>query len=187
MDTTRFGCGNDGNIYFPNGIFLLLPFVESVLSYHRQLREQPVAMRTLLVQNLLFVLACLLTFLPTIVTRRIIFGGYFRFGSYSHLSWDWSAPHLREVLFSSDHGLFSWTPILALALLGLFFVPRASKLLALYFGLAVLAYYYVISSTPTGMGCLPSATASLFLLLQFMFSGLRRYCSASDRLLVRRD
>jgi len=136
------------NIYFPNSIFLLLPLVESLLIYYKDFKSEPSELLSLFGQNLLFILAICFTFLPTIITRRIIFGGFFRFGSYSHLSWDWSAPHWRAVLVSSDHGLFSWTPLLAFALLGLFFVPRASRRLAIYFGVAFLAFYYLISSYP---------------------------------------
>jgi hypothetical protein len=32
---------------------------------------------------------------------------------------DWSAPHLVDVLFSADHGLFAWSPIAWLGLVGL--------------------------------------------------------------------
>lgn len=32
---------------------------------------------------------------------------------------DWAAPHLADVLFSADHGLFAWSPIAWLALAGL--------------------------------------------------------------------
>ena len=111
------------DIYFPNGVFLLLPLIESLVGYAAYLKSQPQAARKLFLQNLIFVLTICFAFLPTIITRRIIFGGYFRFGSYSHLSWDWSAPHWLSLLVSSNHGLFSWTPLLALALIGLFFTP----------------------------------------------------------------
>jgi hypothetical protein len=136
------------DIYFLNCVLLLLPLIESLLGYAARLKFQPQEVQTLFLQNLLFVFTICFVFLPTVITRRIIFGGYFRFGSYSHLSWDWSAPHWRAVLFSSEHGLFIWTPLLALALLGLFFVPRASQILATYFALAVTVFYYLISSYP---------------------------------------
>jgi hypothetical protein len=136
------------DIYFPNAVFLLLPLIESLIGYAEHLKSDPQGARTLFLQNLSFVLTIFFGFLPTIITRRIIFGGYFRFGSYSHLSWDWSAPHWRSVLFSSNHGLFSWTPLLALALIGLFFTPRAARILALYFAAAVAAFYYLIASYP---------------------------------------
>jgi hypothetical protein len=136
------------DIYFLNGVLLLLPLIESLLGYAARLKLQPQEVQTLFLQNLLFVFTICFVFLPTVITRRIIFGGYFRFGSYSRLSWDWSAPHWRAVLFSSEHGLFIWTPLLTFALLGLFLVPRASKILAIYFALAVAAFYYLISSYP---------------------------------------
>jgi hypothetical protein len=134
--------------YYPNGIFLILPLIESLLGYSEHLKSQPQAAQKLFLQNLAFVLTICVAFLPTIITRRIIFGGYFSFGSYPHHSWDWSAPHWFSVLFSSNHGLFSWTPLLALALAGLFITPRAARILALYFAVAVAAFYYLISSYP---------------------------------------
>ena len=136
------------DIYFPNGVFLVLPLIESLIGYAAYLKSQPQAASKLFLQNLIFVLTICFAFLPTIITRRIIFGGYFRFGSYSHLSWDWAAPHWLSVLFSPNHGLFSWTPLLALALAGLFFTPRAARILALYFAVVVAAFYYLISSYP---------------------------------------
>jgi hypothetical protein len=136
------------NIYFPNVVFLLLPMIESLIGYAAYLKSQPQAARKLFLQNLIFVLTICSAFLPTIITRRIIFGGYFRFGSYSHLSWDWSAPHWLSVLFSPNHGLFSWTPLLALALIGLFFTPSAARILAQYFAVAAAVFYYLISSYP---------------------------------------
>ena len=33
-----------------------------------------------------------LAFVPTLITRAIILGGFFRLGSYTELSWDWTAP-----------------------------------------------------------------------------------------------
>jgi hypothetical protein len=136
------------DIYFPNGVFLFLPLIESLVGYAAYVKSQPQSARTLFLQNVFFVVTVCFAFLPTIITRRIIFGGYFRFGSYSHLSWDWSAPHWLAVLFSSNHGLFSWTPLLAVALIGLFFTPRAARILALYFAVAVAAFYYLIASYP---------------------------------------
>jgi hypothetical protein len=136
------------DIYFPNSIFLLFPLVESLVKYRQYLGLQRNMDRELFFQNLLFVVALSVAFLPTILTRRLIFGGYFRFGSYSHLDWDWSAPHWRAVLFSSDHGLLTWTPLLALALIGLLFVPAIARVLAMYFGMAFAAFYYLISCYP---------------------------------------
>ena len=141
------------DVYFLNGVSLLLPLIESILAYWNSWRAKDSrAVGLLFAGNLSFSLAALLAFLPTLITRSIIFGGFFRLGSYTVLPWDWSAPNWRLVLFSSEHGLLIWTPILALALLGLFFPPRAARFLTLYLAVAAAAFYYVISSYPYWYG-----------------------------------
>ena len=137
------------DVYFPNGVFLLLPLIESLLAYWNTWRAKDFrAAGSLFAANLSFTVAVILAFLPTLVTRSIIFGGLFRFGSYTALPWDWRAPNWRLVLFSSEHGLLSWTPILVLAILGLFFAPRGAKAVTRYLAVAAAAFYYVISSYP---------------------------------------
>ncbi len=137
------------DVYFMNGVFLLLPLIESLIAYWNFLKAKDyIASGPLLVGDICFLLAVILAFVPTLITRYIIFGGIFRFGSYTALPWDWTAPNWRSVLFSSEHGLFSWTPILALAIVGLSLAPRAGRSLALLLGLTAAGFYYVISSYP---------------------------------------
>jgi len=141
------------DVYFPNGVFLVLPLIESILAYWNSWKEKNLrAAGPLFAANIFFMVALVLAFLPTLVTRSIIFGGFFRFGSYTAAPWDWSAPYWRLVLFSSEHGLLSWTPILALAILGLFFAPRHARSVTRYLAVAAAAYYYVISSYPSWNG-----------------------------------
>jgi hypothetical protein len=137
------------DVYFINGVFLVLPLVESLIAYWNFLKARDYSASGLLLgMNSCFLVAVVLAFIPTLITRYIIFGGALRFGSYTALSWDWSAPNWRSVLFSSEHGLFSWTPILALAIAGLFLAPRAARSLALFLALVAAGFYYVISSYP---------------------------------------
>jgi hypothetical protein len=136
------------DVYFPNGVFLLLPLIESLLAYASIRTTGIRAACQLFLQNLLFLLSIIVATIPTYVTRKIIFGGYLSFGSYPHLPWDWSAPNWWSVLFSSDHGLVSWTPLLGLALFGLLFHPRQARTLTLYLASGVIAFYYLISSYP---------------------------------------
>jgi hypothetical protein len=137
------------DVYFMNGVFLVLPLVESLIVYWNFLKARNYSTAgPLLAGNICFLLAVILAFIPTLVTRYVIFGGFFRFGSYTALPWDWTAPNWRSVLFSSEHGLFSWTPILALAIAGLFLAPRAARSLALFLGFTAAGFYYVISSYP---------------------------------------
>ncbi|MBZ5527511.1 MAG: hypothetical protein LAN71_06390 [Acidobacteriia bacterium] len=137
------------NIYFPNGVFLLLPFVDSLRAYWSLLRSpDKSSFFRKFSGNLIFLAALFFAFLPTLVTRRIIFGGFFRFGTYGALAWDFHAPHWLPVLVSSDHGLLIWTPLLAFALAGLLFPMRRSKEVVAYFGLSAVAFYYVIACYP---------------------------------------
>lgn len=137
------------DVYFINGVFLVLPLIESLVAYWNFGKAGNYrAAGPLLAENICFLLAAVLAFIPTLFTRYIIFGGILRFGSYTALPWDWTAPNWRSVLFSSEHGLLSWTPILGLAVAGLFLAHRATRSLALLLALAAAGFYYVISSYP---------------------------------------
>src|SRR5260370_21824660 len=137
------------DIYFLVGVFLLLSLIESILAYWNSWRAREFrAVAPLFAANSSFTVAVVLAFLPTLVTRSIIFGGVFRFGSYTAFHWDWTAPNWRVVLFSSEHGLLTWTPILALAILGLFFAPPRAESISRYLTVATAAFYYLISTYP---------------------------------------
>jgi hypothetical protein len=136
------------DVYFPNGVFLLLPLIESLWTYSSYRTAGIRAARTLFLQNIVFLVASFAATIPTFLTRKIIFGGYLSFGSYPHLAWDWSAPHWLAVLFSADHGMLSWTPLLGFALFGLLFAPRRARTLAIYVATAAAAFYYLIASYP---------------------------------------
>ena len=86
--------------------------------------------------------------LPTFITRQIIYGSPFATGYPGISTWHWGSPAFSQVLFSSDHGMWSWTPILLLAVVGLGFLYRRDALLGAGAILTFLAYYYFISSYP---------------------------------------
>ncbi len=134
------------NVYYPNVAFLLIAVLEALSAYWRALRRPDwAAVRRLLTVHVLYGLVVVLAFLPTLVTRQIIFGSPLKFG-YAELSeWAWTAPALWRVLFSSNHGLLSWTPITGLALLGLLYVRKLDKELAQYLAVASLGFYYLIA------------------------------------------
>jgi len=137
------------DVYFVNGVFLLIPLVESLREYVRHIRFRDTAaiVRQFAI-NAMYLAVFLVMLLPTLITRKIIFGGMLRLGSYSSLAWNWHAPYWRSVLFSSDHGLLSWTPLLAFALLGLFLPFAAVRRIQGYLTLAALAFFYVIACYP---------------------------------------
>jgi hypothetical protein len=54
----------------------------------------------------------------------------------------WTAPHLIDVLFSDNHGLFTWAPMLVPALLGVLAIVRRERALALPVAIVVIASWY---------------------------------------------
>ncbi|MFY9529534.1 MAG: glycosyltransferase family 39 protein [Candidatus Acidiferrales bacterium] len=139
------------DVYYPNFVFLVLPGIESLAAYRRALRApegDASSARGISSGNILFGLAALAAFLPTIITRKTIYGSYLNFGDYRGAPWSWTAPAHWKVLFSSDHGLVSWTPILGFALLGLFLWLKSNQIIATYLIAAGFAFYYLIACYP---------------------------------------
>ena len=137
------------DVYFANGVFLVLPLIESFVDYWdawktHDFREAA----SLFTANFCFLLTVIVCFVPTLITRYIIFGGLFRFGAYSGLHWEWNAPYWHSILVSSEHGILTWTPILLLAIIGLFFPPRRAKVLTTYLSAGAAAFFYLISCYP---------------------------------------
>ena len=141
------------DVYFANGVFLVLPLIESLVHYWDAWKtEEFREAACVFAANLCYLLTVILCFTPTLITRYIIFGGFFRFGSYQHAAWDWTAPHWHSILFSTEHGLLTWTPILALAIVGLVLVPRRAKVLTSYLSAGAAAFFYLISCYPDWAG-----------------------------------
>ena len=69
-----------------------------------------------------------LMLVPQLLAWRILFGRFFTVPQGSGYL-DWSAPHLADVLFSADHGLFAWSPVAWLGLAGLLIGLRRDPLL----------------------------------------------------------
>lgn len=115
------------NVYYINITLLLLPLVESAKQYAQAWRapqrESGVFAR-LLVANLIFSVVTLVAFLPTLITRQIIYGSPFNLG-YEPSSW--THPAIWQPLLSSNHGLLPWTPIVLPAWWACFFSAATTR------------------------------------------------------------
>jgi hypothetical protein len=140
-----------GNVYYPNIILLIFPALEVFTLWRAKQRysNQPaIPIQKLVLSCCAFVFAFFAALLPTLVTRQIIYGSPFETGYPAMSTWNWTSPVLLKVLFSSDHGLFSWTPVLILAVVGLPFLIKRDALLGTGSMLTFLAFYYFIASYP---------------------------------------
>jgi len=174
------------DVYYVNIMLVSILVIESAEQYAKLLRSRPVAwpsVAQLAWRQALFGFVVLVVMIPTFVTRWIVYGGPFKTGYLSLRDFLWDSPVFLSILFSSNHGLLSWTPLILFSIAGLFLlawrVPRVggpflAGFLAFY---AFLAFYpdwagissfgnrFFSSMTPLfvlGLGFLLSRVAGLF-------------------------
>ena len=143
------------NVYYPNLMVVSILLPEAFDQYAQAFRSRPAASPTvpqLLTRHLLFGLVVCLALLPTFVSRWIVYGGPFETGYLSLRDFLWSSPVFLQVLFSSNHGLFSWTPLLAIACLGLILAARRTPRIGVPLLAASVAFYLFISFYPDWAG-----------------------------------
>jgi hypothetical protein len=166
------------DVYYPNGVVLLVPLLEGLGQYWRDWNS-PDRRRSeiprLFVRHLMYIGVFIVALLPTLVSRQIIFGGPFRTGYPTAKTWAWGSPSLWKVLFSSDHGMLSWTPILIFALIGLVLFRRLDAHFANYLIVAFLAFYAVICFYPDWDGMSSFGNRFFVSLTPFFVLGLASF------------
>jgi hypothetical protein len=146
------------NVYYPNTMVLAVLVVEAVPQYLSAFRRRAAAasdaprLSDLLVRHLFFGLVVLVCLLPTFITRYLIYGGAFESGYTPLRDWLWRSPAFLDVLFSSDHGLLVWTPILLCAIVGLILFRWREPRVGAPFLAALLAFYLFIACYPDWAG-----------------------------------
>jgi hypothetical protein len=143
------------DVYYANIALLLVPLLESLRGYWHGWRGPAhdwQTVRWLFAANLLYCFATLIAFLPTLITRQIIYGHALELGYENVGPSHWLHPELVKTLFSSDHGLLVWTPILILAVVGLVLFGKYDRKFAIYLGSSALGFYYVIACHPNWDG-----------------------------------
>lgn len=96
----------------------------------------------LLISYPLFLLGGFIGFLPQLITWKIIYGRFLLIpqgGEYMK----WKSPEILNLLFSSWHGLYSWTPITILSTIGLILLWKKSRRLCMGLITVFLIQLYV--------------------------------------------
>jgi hypothetical protein len=146
------------NVYYPNAMVLAVLVVEAVPQYLSAFRHGAAAASEaprpadLLVRHLFFGLVVLGCLLPTFITRYMVYGEAFESGYIPLKDWLWASPVFLAVLFSSNHGLLVWTPILLFAIAGLILFRWSEPRVGAPFLAALLAFYLFITCYPDWAG-----------------------------------
>lgn len=131
--------------YYPNlllSLFVLVDFVE--LMHRARLRPWRSAAAFIAVPMGLWALGFFVGWLPLGLVKWVIYGSPFHLG-YG-VPWWFFDPRLWQVLFSSEHGLWSWTPIVFFACVGFIPLIRRHPPLGWRCLLTFLAFWYLIAS-----------------------------------------
>jgi hypothetical protein len=136
-------------VHYPNVAFLLAPAYEILAAYvdaWQKRFQDGHALLDSVKKHALWAGAFLVALVPTFVSRQIVFGSPFALGPYS--LWNWKSPAFGPVLFSTDHGLLVYAPILVLALVGLVYLCRLQPTLGGIFVSITVAFYCIIAFYP---------------------------------------
>ena len=142
-------------VYYANLMVVTLLLVEAAGQYAHILlpgRTYSPSFLQLLARHLLFAVVVLVVMIPTFVSRWIVYGGPFDTGYVSIRDFLWRSPVLLSVLFSTNHGLVSWTPLLGFAIFGLLFFTFRLPKVGIPFFTAMVAFYLFIAFYPDWAG-----------------------------------
>lgn len=173
------------DVYYANVTILLILIYEALASYSaafRRLTPSTPRVSQLLAWHFAFAAALLLCLIPTFITKWIVYGGPFASGYVPLNHWLWTSPYLVQVLFSANHGLLSWTPILLLSVLGIFLFWRAIPRAGAAFVLAVGAFYFLIAAYPDWAGISSYGSRFFISLTVFFILGLAVFLDRFARL-----
>jgi hypothetical protein len=144
------------NVYYANLMILTAVLaVEAIRQYTAAFENGGQSQETvsqLIFKHLLFGAVVAICLAPTFITRQIVYGGPFESGYIPLRDWLWRSPVFLKVLFSANHGLFSWTPLLLLSVIGLVIFWRKFPEPGAPFLGAALAFYLFISCYPDWAG-----------------------------------
>lgn len=95
--------------------------------------------------------SALVAFSPQFVVYRVLNGNLLPAHNVTD-KFTWDGAHIGDILFSNFHGLFSWTPIVLFAVVGLVLLWRKDKVLAAVFLIAFAAETFLLGSFSTWFG-----------------------------------
>ena len=131
-------------VRYQNALFMILPLFELILiSFGRNVSFNDIFLS--LRKGILFILVLALALIPQFIVWKVLYGKFLVY-TYPGEGFNFLAPKLIETLFSSRHGLISWTPIILLSLGGYLLYFREARSIYLALLTCFLLQWYVNSS-----------------------------------------
>lgn len=133
------------------GLFILIPLVETAMSVTnaRATATQPLRSRIFGLATMSIMWFVL--FIPQLLVYQALNGNFLPAKDVTQ-KFTWNGAYIGDVLFSSLHGLFSWTPIALFAVIGMLLLWRREKIMAAAFVLTFAAEVYLLGSFSTWFG-----------------------------------
>lgn len=132
-------------VRWQNVLFLVLPAADFVVEARRRGVKREKALHVLAMVG-----AFLVVFFPQMIVWKVLYGSFVTVPQGAGFV-SWFRPALFDVLFSSRHGLFTWTPVIVLAVIGLFMFPKEKRQLG-YLLFAAFALQLYINSVAGWVG-----------------------------------
>jgi hypothetical protein len=144
------------DVYQLNVVFLVAAAYDALSAYSEIWSttgaNRPELFAKALGLHVLFGFGALIGLLPTFVARQIVFGSPFSVGPYALRTWNWTSPVFAQVLFSKNHGLFVYTPIVLFAIVGLYYLRSLNRIFGTICLLITLVFYVLLSCFPWAYG-----------------------------------
>lgn len=135
------------------GVFFVIPLVEGILLAYNVWRKngKRAVLGKWIAGAAVMAGGAFLVFLPQLLVYRVLNGNLLPARNVTD-KFTWNGSHIPDILFSNFHGLFTWTPVVLLAVIGLVLLWRKDKLLAAAFLVAFAAETYLLGSFSTWFG-----------------------------------
>jgi len=143
------------DVYYANLMILSLLVVEGVRQYRDSIASPESSfssLRGLFMKHAMFGVGVVLVMVPTFASRWIVYGGPLESGYLPIRDYLWSSPVFWSVLFSSNHGLMAWTPIVIFAVIGLVLFAFRFPEIGTPFLASLVTFYVFISFYPDWAG-----------------------------------
>jgi hypothetical protein len=143
------------NVYYSNALVLVALIPEALENYRKAWTLDATTAQKpalLLRQHFLFCATAVVSLLPTFLSKYFLYGSFFETGYTPITQWAWRSPWFLQLLFSSNHGLFSWTPLLLISVFGIFLFWRKVPGIGTSVLCVLLAFYCFMASYPDWPG-----------------------------------